>query len=141
VSIFKSTNEHQPTEQKMSTNSGFTVTLPGNSNMVKHPSNKGALYTVTPSSPLNFSGQTLNDDTRWQVAMLSLHYTHNLYNFRKASKLYFAMDKPADTSDSETSSSKGGVTVGISVDGREYVSGDPLSQWVSERHVIRSRLA
>jgi hypothetical protein len=48
------------------------------------------------------------------------------------------MDKPADTSASEMSSSKGAVTVGISVDGRECVSGDQLSQCVSERHVIPS---
>ena len=122
----------------MSTSSGFTVTLPSNSNMDKHPTNKGSLYTVALSSPLNFSGQTLNDDTRWQVAMLSLHYTHNFFNFRKGCKLYFAMEKPADATASETLPTKGAVTTQITVDRGEYVGGETLTQWVSERHVMAS---
>jgi hypothetical protein len=130
--IFKSTNVHQLIEQKMSTGSGFTVTLPSNSNMAKHPYNKGALYAVTLPSPLNFSGQTLNEHTRWQVAMLSLRYTHNLYDFRKGCKLYVAMEKPADATASESPSSN----VEISVDGGEYVSGEPLTHWVSESNVM-----
>jgi hypothetical protein len=125
----------------MSTSSGFTVTLPSNSNMDKHPTNKGSLYTVTLSSPLNFSGQTLNDDTRWQVAMLSLHYTHNFFNFSKGCKLYFAMDKPADVTASETPLTKGAVTTEITVDRGEYVGGETLTQWVSERHVMAGALS
>jgi hypothetical protein len=53
------------------------------------------------------------------------------------------MDKPADTvrTASETPPNKVVVTGEISVDGREYVSGDPLTQWVSERHVTASTVS
>jgi hypothetical protein len=72
--------------------------------------------------------------------MLSLHYTHNFFNFRKACKIYFAMDKPADTSTSETPSNKAAITSEVNVDGLEYISGAPLTQWVSEKHVIPSTI-
>ena len=75
----------------MSINNGFAVTLPSNSNMDKHPSNTGSLYSVALASPLNFSGQTLNDDTRWQVATLRLHYTHNFNNFREEGFLHYVV--------------------------------------------------
>ena len=111
----------------MSINNGFTVTLPSNSCMAKHPTNAGARYTVTLASPLNFSGQTLNDDTRWEVSMLSLHYTHNFFNFRRHCKLYFVMDKPADTATTARESKSNIATATISTDAVEYVSGSALT--------------
>ena len=120
----------------MSINSGLTVTLPSNSCMAKHPANAGARYTVTLASPLNFSGQTLNDDTRWEVSMLSLHYTHNFFNFRRQCKLYFVMDKPADTATTARESQLNIATAAISADVVEYVSGSALTHWVAERQVV-----
>jgi hypothetical protein len=120
----------------MSINSGFTVTLPSNSCMSKHPTNAGARYTVTLASPLNFSGQTLNDDTRWEVSMLSLHYTHNFFNFRRQCKMYFVMDKPVDTAANARESLSDIVTAAITADMVEYVSGSALTHWVAERQIV-----
>jgi len=74
---------------------GFTVTLPSNSNMARCPANVGSNYTVTLASGLSFAGQSLNDDSTWQVAVLSVHYTNNFYNFREACTLYILMDAPS----------------------------------------------
>ena len=121
----------------MSTSSGFTVTLPSNSNMDKHPTNKGSLYTVALSSPLNFSGQTLNDDTRWQVAMLSLHYTHNFFNFLEDCLLYFVVDKPeaANTVATEAASNKVIPTGDQHVDWGEFIVEERITHWLAETHI------
>lgn len=74
--------------------SGFTVTCPSNSNMISHPHNLGSNYTVKLPKPLCFSGQTLNEDVHWQVAMLSVHYTHNFYNFREPCTIYMVVEAP-----------------------------------------------
>ena len=78
----------------MSTGNGFTVALPSNSHMDKYPNNVGSLYNVVLASPLNLCGTTLNDDTGWEVAMLSLHYSHNFINFLEDCRMYFVVDKP-----------------------------------------------
>ena len=124
----------------MSTSNGFTVTLPSNSNMDKHPANTGSLYTVALSSPLNFSGQTLNDDTRWQVAMLSLHYTHNFFNFREDCLLHFVVDKPALASivATETASNKVVATGDQNVEWSEFLVEERITHWVAESHIGKS---
>jgi hypothetical protein len=127
----------------MSINNGFTVTLPGNSNMEKHPRSTGGLYTVVPhggASPLNFSGQTLNDDTRWEVSMLSPHYTHNFFNFREDCLVHFVMDKPAPskTAPAETASNKVIVTGDAELDSSEFVIEERMTHWVAEKHVTES---
>ena len=75
---------------------GFTVTCPSNSNMDTHPANRGSNYSVKLAKALNFSGRYLNEDVRWQVAMLSAHYTHNFYNFREACTVSVIVDAPSD---------------------------------------------
>jgi hypothetical protein len=132
--VFKSANVRQPIEPKIYTSSGFTVTLRSNSSMCKYPSNTGSLYTVALSSPLNVSGQTLNDDTRWQVAMLSLPYTHNFFNIREESFLHFVVDKPAyvNVVASETASNKVVATGDQSVDWTEFLVEERVTHWVAE---------
>jgi hypothetical protein len=124
----------------MSTSSGFTVTLPSTSNMDKHPANTGSLYTVALSSPLNFSGQTLNDDTRWQVAMLSLHYTHSFVNFREDCLLHFVVDKPAvgNIAASEAASNKVVATGDQTVDWAEFQAEERITHWIAETHIENS---
>ena len=137
MAIFKSTNVHQLIEQNMSINSGFTVTLPSNSSMAKHPKNTGSLYTVALATPLNFSGQTLNDDTRWEAAMLRLHYTHNFFNFREDCMIHFVMDKPAvaQTAPAEPMSTKIVATGESDIDLNEVMIDERITHWVAERHL------
>jgi hypothetical protein len=72
----------------------FTVTLPSNSNMGSHPSNRGSNYTVKLSAPLNFSGQTLNDDVSWEVALTSLQYTNRFYDVRETGTIFAVVEFP-----------------------------------------------
>jgi hypothetical protein len=121
----------------MSTSSGFTVTLPSKSDMDKHPANTGSLYTVALASPPNFSGQTLNDDTRWQLAMLSLPYTHNFFNFREECLLHFVVNKPtvANIVATETASNKVVAAGDQSVDWTEFLAEERITHWVAETHI------
>ena len=66
----------------------FTVTLPSNSNMKSHPSNRGCKYTVKLGAPINFGGQTLNDDVNWEVALASVQYTNRFYDVRTSATIY-----------------------------------------------------
>ena len=61
----------------------FTVTLPSNSNMGTHPGNRGNNYIVKLSSPLNFSGQTLNEDASWETSLTTVQYTNRFYDLRE----------------------------------------------------------
>ena len=70
----------------------FTVTLPSNSNMGSHPTNRGNNYVVKLSSPLNFSGQTLNEDAAWEVALTTVQYTNRFYDLRENSTLHIVME-------------------------------------------------
>jgi hypothetical protein len=70
----------------------FTVTLPSNSNMNSHPTNRGNNYVVKLSSPLNFSGQTLNEDAAWEVAITTMQYTNRFYDLRENSTLYTVLE-------------------------------------------------
>jgi hypothetical protein len=70
----------------------FTVTLPSNSNMASHPSNRGNNYVVKLSSPLNFSGSTLNEDVSWEVALTTVQYTNRFYDLRENSTLYVVLE-------------------------------------------------
>jgi hypothetical protein len=75
----------------------FTVTLPSNSNMNSHPANRGNNYVVKLSSPLNFSGQTLNEDASWEVALTTLQYTNRFYDLRENCTLYLVMENYSAT--------------------------------------------
>ena len=88
-------------------NFGVPVTLPSNSNELTHPNNTKSLYTVKLGVPLNFSSNTLNDTSRWCVAMTSMHYTNNFYNFREACSLRVILEAPqaSATDQSERASS------------------------------------
>jgi hypothetical protein len=70
----------------------FTVTLPSNSNMSSHPNNRGNNYVVKLSSPLNFSGQTLNEDAAWEVALTTVQYTNRFYDLRENCTLYTVLE-------------------------------------------------
>ena len=70
----------------------FTVTLPSNSNMGSHPKNRGNNYVVKLNSPLNFSGQTLNEDVEWEVALTTMQYTNRFYDLRENSTLYIVIE-------------------------------------------------
>ena len=124
----------------MSTRSGYTVALPSNSNMVKYPNNVGSLYNVVLASPLNLCGETLNDHTGWEVAMLSLHYSHTFINFLEDCRMYFVVDKPEfgdtiiDESPSHSVSLAGEVELNMDVLNIQ----DRLTYWVSERHAQAS---
>jgi tRNA uridine 5-carbamoylmethylation protein Kti12 len=105
--------------------------------MDKNPTNTGELYTVALASPLNFSGQTLNDDRRWQVPMLRLHHTHNFFNFREDCLLHFVVDKPAvaNTVASDTASNKVIPTGDQQVDWLEFLVQERITHWVAESHI------
>jgi hypothetical protein len=47
----------------------FLVTLPSNSNMKAHPENEPGSYTVKLASPIKLDGE-------WEVALVSVQYTH-----------------------------------------------------------------
>jgi hypothetical protein len=70
----------------------FTVTLPSNSNMASHPTNRGNNYVVKLSSPLNFSGSTLNEDVSWEVALTTVQYTNRFCDLRENSTLYVVLE-------------------------------------------------
>jgi hypothetical protein len=71
----------------------FTVTLPSNSNVNSHPTNRGNNYVVKLSSPLNFSGQTLNADAAWEeAAITTMQYTNRFYDLRENSTLYTVLE-------------------------------------------------
>ena len=75
----------------------FTVTLPSNSNMNSHPTNRGNNYIVKLSSPLNFSGQTLNEDASWEVALTTMQYTNRFYDLRENCQLYLVLESYSAT--------------------------------------------
>jgi hypothetical protein len=66
----------------------FTVTRPSNTNMASHLSNRGNNYVVKVSSPLSFSGQTLNEDAALEVALTTVQYTNRFYDLRENCTLY-----------------------------------------------------
>ena len=60
--------------------------------MSSHPTNRGNNYTVKLSSPLNFSGQTLNEDASWEVALTTMQYTNRFYDLRENCWLYIVLE-------------------------------------------------
>jgi hypothetical protein len=72
--------------------------------MDAYPGNTGSHYTVKLAQPINLTGQTLNHDVRWEVAMHSIHYTHNFYNFTEPSELrvFVVMPPPESNNYKET---------------------------------------
>ena len=60
--------------------------------MKSHPTNRGNNYIVKLSSPLNFSGQTLNEDAAWEVALTTMQYTNRFYDLRENCTLYVVLE-------------------------------------------------
>jgi hypothetical protein len=63
--------------------SDFVVTLPSNSNMITHPTNRGHNYVVKMATPINLTSRMLNNDARWEVALTTLQYTNHFYQLRE----------------------------------------------------------
>ena len=74
--------------------SNFVVTLPSNSNMLTHPNNRGHNYEVKLAMPINLTNQTLNDDSRWEVALTTLQYTNRFYQLREDVTIYAVVIVP-----------------------------------------------
>ena len=76
-------------------NSNFVVTLPSNSNVLSHPSNRGHNYVVRLAAPINLTSRLLNDDSRWEVALTSLQYTNHFYQLREDVTIYALVIVPS----------------------------------------------
>ena len=74
--------------------SNFVVTLPSNSNMLTHPTNRGHNYVVKLATPINLTNQTLNDNSRWEVALTTLQYTNHFYQLREDVTIYAVVIVP-----------------------------------------------
>jgi hypothetical protein len=74
--------------------SDFVVTLPSNSNMITHPTNRGHNYVVKLASPINLSNETLNDNARWEVALTSMQYTNHFYQLLEDATIYAVVIVP-----------------------------------------------
>ena len=68
--------------------SGITLTCKSDSAKEAYPQNAGSNFTVKLSQPLRYSTQSLNEEPRWEVAPLSLHYTNSLESFREDCTIY-----------------------------------------------------
>ena len=68
--------------------SGITMTCKSDSAKEAYPQNAGSNFTVKLSQPLRYSTQSLNEEPRWEVAPLSLHYTNSLESFREDCTIY-----------------------------------------------------
>ena len=75
-------------------NSDFVVTLPSNSNILTHPTNRGHNYEVKLAMPINLTSHTLNDDARWEVALTTLQYTNQFYQLREDVTIYAVVIVP-----------------------------------------------
>jgi hypothetical protein len=62
--------------------------------MKAFPTNRGSKYIVKLSAPLNFGGQTLNEDVDWEAALTSVHYTNRFYEVREPTVLHVAVQFP-----------------------------------------------
>jgi hypothetical protein len=71
------------------------VTLPSNSNMQTHPANRGHNYVVKLATPINLTGQTLNETLRWEVALTTLQYTNHFYQLREDVAIYAVVIVPS----------------------------------------------
>jgi hypothetical protein len=71
---------------------GFTVTLPSNSNMVSHPSNRGNNSVVKLSPQLSFSGSIHNEDVSWEVALTTLQFTNRFCDLRENCTIYVVLE-------------------------------------------------
>ena len=74
--------------------SDFVVTLPSNSNVLSHPGNRGHNYVVRLATPINLTPQSLNDDSRWEVALSTLQYTNRFYQLREDVTIYAVVIVP-----------------------------------------------
>ena len=101
--------------------SNFVVTLPSNSNMLTHPTNRGHNYVVKLATPINLTSQTLNDDSRWEVALTTLQYTNRFYQLREDVTIYAVVIVP-DLKSIHTNASFG-KTIQLDVDFTEDMSG------------------
>jgi hypothetical protein len=69
--------------------------------METYPGNVGSQFTTKLRNKLNLAGQTLNEDVRWQVAMLSIHYTHNVISFKEPCDLRIIVETPDEITTDE----------------------------------------
>ena len=76
---------------------GFTVTCPSNSSAEWYPHNNGSNFTMKLHKPIELADRSPNGSLRWQVAMLSIHYTHNFINFRVPCTLRIVIDMPLES--------------------------------------------
>jgi hypothetical protein len=60
--------------------------------MVSHHANHGNNYVVKLSSPLNFSGSTLNEYVSREAALTTLQHTNRFYDLRENSTLYVVLE-------------------------------------------------
>ena len=74
--------------------SDFVVTLPSNSNMLTHLTNRGHDYVVKLSSPINLTNQTLNNESPREVALTTLQYTNRFYQLREDVTIYAVVIVP-----------------------------------------------
>jgi len=72
--------------------SGITVICKSDSATEAYPQNTGSSFTVSLSQPLRYSTQSLNEEPRWEVAPLSLHYTNSLDSFREDCTIYAVIE-------------------------------------------------
>jgi hypothetical protein len=61
----------------------LAVTLPSNGNIMLYSVKAMSHSFLKMGRGPNLAGQTPNDDARWQVALMSIHYKHNLCGFGK----------------------------------------------------------
>ena len=101
--------------------SNFVVTLPSNSNILTHPTNRGHNYVVKLATPINLTNQTLNDDSRWEVALTTLQYTNRFYQLREDVTIYAVVIVP-DLKSIQVNASFG-KTIQLDVDFTEDMSG------------------
>lgn len=64
------------------TRNDFCITLPSNSNLTSHPTNRPDNYTVRLGKPVSLIGD-------WEVSAANIHYPHNWYDFQKTTTIYW----------------------------------------------------
>jgi hypothetical protein len=74
---------------------GFTVVCSSSSNAALYPQNTGSCYTVKLPKPIDLTGPS--EQAEWQVAMLSIQYTHNFINFPTECTLRITIRKPPES--------------------------------------------
>ena len=89
---------------------GFSFLCASEENVDTQSSNVASNFTVKPARPLDFSGQSFNEDVTWEVGVQSFHYTNDFFNFNEACVLRIIVGKPpANEVDTSEASAAGCV--------------------------------